>query len=167
MLFELGTINDTVLFFLSMSSDNSYAAAERADRASINSSRPSHHSYHSGMMPTYDNRVYQPDHNDVIDTRIQVPDVLNTAPPTSDQLPPTIRPKECYDNLASIPDMDSTSSDSDHENRGGVPHRTPPTEPRPLSMRTAYPRPQSSHQPKPYSYAAARPYIFTFRIRQT
>ena len=141
-----------------MDSDYSYAAAERADRSSLNSSHPSHH---SGMLPTYDNRVYQADDYDVIDTRIQVPDVLNRAPPISDQPPPTMRPKEYYDNLASIPDMDSTSSDSDHEDRGGAPRRTSPKAPRPQSLRTAFPPPQSSYQPKPYSYAAARPYTYT------
>ena len=147
-----------------MSSDNSYnAAAERADRMSINSSHHSLHSHHSGMLPVYDNRVYQADNNDVIDTRIRVPDVLRTAPPISDQPPPTMRPKEYYDNLASIPDMDSTSSESDNEGRQGPPppQRTPPTQPHPLSMRTAYPPPQSSYQPRTYSYAAARPYTYT------
>ena len=148
------------LFVSSMSSDNSYnAAAERADRASINSS---HLSHHSGMLPVYDNRMYQAD-NDVVDTRIRVPDVLHTAPPVSDQPPPTMRPKEYYDNLASIPDMDSTSSESDNEGRQGPPppQRTPPTQPHPLSIRTDYPPPQGSYQPRPYSYAAARPYTYT------
>ena len=145
-----------IFVVFSMSSDNSYNAG--ADRVSVNSSHPSHH---SGMLPVYDNRVYQPDDNDVIDTRIRVPDVLHTAPPVSDQPPPTMRPKEYYDNLASIDDMDSTSSESDGEGGKDPPQRTPPTQPRPLSVRGAYPPPQSAYQPRPFSYAAARPYTYS------
>ena len=157
------------IFFFSLSSDNSGDRLDRVDRTSLHSNV----SDMSGRLPVYDNRVYHHDSDDdIIDTRLQVAKQPQTQPTNQDVPLNNMRPIESnlvpsryYDNLASIPDMDSDDGDSssgpERPKSAGPGAKTPPTELRPYSLRqTSYP-PATSYEPRPFGYAANRPYSYT------